>query len=187
MTIARQQNIVVGVSGSRASLRALRWAAAEAIRREARLEIVLAWRPEQPAYYAVQVGRADHGQQEQVADRKLGAILRGAVDAVLPASLAADVVEGPAERVLAERSSGAVMLVLGSTSAPTPAGRSIGPVIRGCLSRAACPVVVIGPEHDADDAAGPPRDEGPRERVVGLRREPVDLTHELVSTTRQGN
>jgi hypothetical protein len=34
------------------------------------------------------------------------------------------------------------------------AGRSIGPVIAGCLSRAHCPVVVVGPE-------------GPRSRDTG--------------------
>jgi hypothetical protein len=46
--------------------------------------------------------------------------------------------------VLLERGKGADMLVLG-TSGETPGGvGSAGPVIRACLLRAACPVVVIG-------------------------------------------
>jgi len=56
-----------------------------------------------------------------------------------------------AERVLVDLSAGADLLVLGSASGLTD-GRSIGPVIRGCLSRAHCPVVVVGPE-------GPPGSE----------------------------
>jgi nucleotide-binding universal stress UspA family protein len=168
MATAERPRILVGVSGSRASLRALRWAAQEASRREARLEIILAWQPQQPAYYASQVGHANHGQQQVAADRKLAGILRSVANAELPESLAADVVEGLPERVLAERSVGAVMLVLGSTSFPTPSGRSIGPVTRCCLGRAACPVVVVGPEQVAGDD-GPP-DEGPRAYLGDLRR-----------------
>ncbi len=151
MSTAKQSRIVVGVSGSLASLRALRWAAQEAIRREARLEIVLAWQPQQPAYYAVQVSHADRAQQQETANRRLGLILGNVANAELPDQLTADVVEGLAERVLAERSAGAVMLVLGSTSSPALSGRSIGPVIRSCLSRAACTVVVVGPEEGASD------------------------------------
>jgi nucleotide-binding universal stress UspA family protein len=169
MATAEQPRILVGVSGSRASLRALRWAAREASRREARLEVILAWQPQQPAYYAFQVGHANYGQQQVAADRKLADILRNVANAELPESLAADVVEGLAGRVLAERSVGAVMLVLGSTSSPTPSGRSIGPVIRCCLSRAACPVVVVGPGQVAGDD-GAPTDDGRRAYLGDLRR-----------------
>jgi nucleotide-binding universal stress UspA family protein len=150
---ASRPTIVVGVSGSGASLRALGWAAQEASRREAGLEIILAWQPQQTACYAVQVGRADHRQQQEAAGRKLAAILSSIVDGKLPDSLTANVVEGPAERVLAGRSVGAAMLVLGSTSSPTLSDGSIGPVIRSCLSRAACPVVVVGPGQGAASLA----------------------------------
>ncbi len=166
MTTAGQARIVVGVNGSRASLRALRWAAREAIRREAGLEIVLAWQPQQLAYYAVEVSHADHDQQRAAADRRLTDLL-AAADAELPDRVTANVVEGLAERVLPERSVGAVMLVLGSTSSPTLSGRSIGPVIRSCLSRAACTVVVVGPEQGASDDP-PMAAEGSRQRAVGL-------------------
>jgi nucleotide-binding universal stress UspA family protein len=179
---ASQSTMVVGVSGSRASLRALRWAAQEASRREAGLEIVLAWQPQQTASYAVQVGRADHRQEQEAACRKLAAILSSIIDGELPDSLTANVVEGLAERVLAERSVGTAMLVLGSTSSPTLSGRSIGPVIRSCISRAVCPVVVVGPEQEASDGGKWPG-EGPRVSVVGIRPASGGRTRDLAGTT----
>jgi len=139
--------IVVGVSGSRASARALRWAAEEARRRGARLVVVRAWLPAQAAFYVGQTQHdADHGRQE--ATRELGAALRATFGEKLPPGVQTEVTEGMAERVLVERSAGADMLVLGSTSAPIVVGRAIGAVIRSCLSRAHCPVVVIGPEEE---------------------------------------
>ena len=168
-TTERQPRILAGVSGSTASLRALRWAAREAARRAARLEIILAWQPEQPAYYAVQASHADHRQQHDAAKRLLAASLSSAADAGLPDSLTTHVIEGPAGRVLPDRSAGAIMLVLGSTSSPTPSGRSTGPVTRSCLSRAACPVVIVGPEQGAGDDGAPPDDD--RRAYLGdLRR-----------------
>jgi nucleotide-binding universal stress UspA family protein len=54
-----------------------------------------------------------------------------------------EVVEGLAARVLLERCTDADMLVLGSASDTAGALRSPGPVIRACVRRAPCPVVVI--------------------------------------------
>jgi nucleotide-binding universal stress UspA family protein len=69
-----------------------------------------------------------------------------------------EVVDGLAARVLLERCAGADMLVLGTTSDTPGASRPAGPVIRACLRRAACPVVVISAErepahHDRDAGA----------------------------------
>jgi len=142
--------ILVGVSGSRASARALQWAADEARRRSARLVVVRAWLPAQAAFYAGQTEHdADHARQR--ATRELASALRATFGEKLPPGVQAEVTEGMAERVLVERSAGADMLVLGSTSAPVVVGRAIGAVIRSCLSRAHCPVVVIGPEEDCAD------------------------------------
>jgi nucleotide-binding universal stress UspA family protein len=137
--------VVVGVSGSAASAAALRWAAHEARRRGARLVAVRAWLPSQPAFYAVDAGHdADH--ERQAATSELAATLRATFGAKPPPGMFTEVTAGMPERVLVERSAGAEMLVLGSTSASNPAGASVGPVIRSCLSRAHSPVVVIGPE-----------------------------------------
>jgi nucleotide-binding universal stress UspA family protein len=57
-------------------------------------------------------------------------------------------VDGLAARVLLDECAGADMLVLG-TSGDVPGGlRSAGPVIRACLRRAPCPVVVISAAQD---------------------------------------
>jgi nucleotide-binding universal stress UspA family protein len=58
------------------------------------------------------------------------------------------VVDGLAARVLLERCEGADMLVLGTASDTPGAGRPLGPVIRACLRRAICPVVVISTAQD---------------------------------------
>jgi nucleotide-binding universal stress UspA family protein len=141
--------IVVGVSGSMASLGALRWAADEAWRLQSQLTVVRIWQPEQLAPYAVRSGHPDAAQSRQEAERGLAASLRQAFGPDTPADLVSEAAEGRPERILVDRSAGADLLVLGSTSVPGLVGRSIGPVIRSCLSRAHCPVVIIGPEGRA--------------------------------------
>jgi len=59
-----------------------------------------------------------------------------------------EVVDGLAARVLLERCGGADMLVLGTASDSPGPGRPVGPVIRACLRRATCPVVVISAAQD---------------------------------------
>jgi nucleotide-binding universal stress UspA family protein len=155
MDMATQSRILVGVSGSQASLRALRWAAREASERGARLDVVLAWQPQQDAYYAVGASNGERARQRDAAIGKLAATLRDAFCATMPGNLSAEAVEGLAEQLLCARSAGASLLVLGSTSCPAVAsGRSIGPVIRSCLGHACCPVVVVGPEQ-ASAVCGP--------------------------------
>lgn len=139
--------IVVGVSDSVASKAALRWAADEARRRGARLMVIRAWEPTPIASYAPHPQREDAPHERHAVTCELGHTLYAAFGAKLPSYLSTEVIEGVPERVLADESAGADMLVLGSTSVPVIVGRSIGPVIRSCLSRAHCPVVVIGPEH----------------------------------------
>jgi nucleotide-binding universal stress UspA family protein len=140
----RQPVIVVGVSGSRASARALRWAADEAERRHGVLTAVFSWSRPHPAAYAPQ-SRTGGGDLRLRAAHELAATLRAVLGPEPPGPVTSEVVEGPPERVLIERSAGADLLVLGS-AAGLLAGRRIGPVIRACLGLAHCPVVVVGPE-----------------------------------------
>lgn len=97
---------------------------------------------EQGAYYAVDSDHHVRGAEHDAAKNKLATMVLAAFGSTTPAHVTAELVEGPAERVLIDRSAGASLLVLGSTSSPVLNGRSIGPVIRSCLSRAHCPVVV---------------------------------------------
>jgi nucleotide-binding universal stress UspA family protein len=138
-----QAPIVVGVSGSEASAAALRWAADEARRRHAALRVVRSWDAEFTAPYAAADGRLTPGQQRAAASEELTALIRTSFGSVFPAGVTAELAEGAAERTLVDRSAGADLLVLGSASSAAPIGRSIGPVVRACLSRAQCPVVVV--------------------------------------------
>jgi nucleotide-binding universal stress UspA family protein len=56
--------------------------------------------------------------------------------------------EGLAARILLDRCAGADMLVLGMSGDEPGELRSAGPVIRACLRRAPCPVVVISAAQD---------------------------------------
>ncbi len=136
--------IVVGVSGSQASARALRWAASAAARLDARLKIVLVWRIDPRAYYAPAGSQEEYDRHLERAASGLAATVRaalgpGALDTTI------QVLQGIPERVLVEESTGADLLVLGSASAALT-GRSIGAVIRAALNRGHCPVVVVGSE-----------------------------------------
>ena len=155
MNNERQPTIVVGVSGSRASAAALSWAAAEARRRRARLRVVRSWAPLHCAPYAPVEGREAAGQQRAIARRDLAAALRAAFGSAVPNGVAGELVEGAAERTLVDRSAGADLLVLGATSPPSLVGRSVGPVIQVCLSRAHCPVVVVSTDADTGDDRQP--------------------------------
>jgi nucleotide-binding universal stress UspA family protein len=151
MSDDRQQLIVVGVSGSPASGAALSWAAEEARLRRARLHVVRAWDPARHAAPYAAVGAAPTGEEELASARGgLAATVRAEFGPVTPDGVTAELAEGMPERVLVDQSAGASLLVLGVTSPAWLAGRSAGPVVRACLARARCPVVVIG------DASGAP-------------------------------
>lgn len=138
--------IVVGVSGSSASAGALRWAADEAGREHGTLRVVRTWKSEPRAFYAHPAsGPQDAARQHQLAQDGLAAIISAVLGSDDLSNVTAEVIEGMTERVLVGLSAGADLLVLGSASGLAE-GRSIGPVIRDCLSRAHCPVVVVGPE-----------------------------------------
>ena len=137
--------IVAGVSGSPASARALRWAADEAQRRRGRLKVVLVRRTQPRALYAPSLPPQDQAAGQQRARDGLAATVRAVLGAELAAKVTTEVSEGNPERALVDSSAGADLLVLGAASGQF-AGRSVGPVVRTCLNRAHCPVVVVGPE-----------------------------------------
>jgi|SRR6185437_931799 len=145
--------VVVGVNGSRASAAALRWAAEEADRRHARLRVVLGWSPRSDASYALADGRPTPEQQRLTAGETLTTQLRSVFGSALPRRITAEVATGAAERVLVEESADADLLVLGSATPRYSQARSVGPVVRACLSRARCPVVVVSPAKVPSDPA----------------------------------
>jgi nucleotide-binding universal stress UspA family protein len=154
--------IVVGVSGSPASARALRWAVAEAGRLQGRLRVVLIWTIEPRAYYAPAISAADYERRQRRAVSGLAAMVRTVAGSLPPHALTTYVAHGLPERALVEQSAGADLLVLGSATG-LGGPPSIGPVIRACLSHAHCPVVVVGLEgplsHSGHGRSAPRPDE----------------------------
>ncbi|HWF79996.1 MAG TPA: universal stress protein [Streptosporangiaceae bacterium] len=145
-------NIVVGVSGTAGSRRALRWAAEEAQQRGATLRVVLAWERAYLATYSSASTHGDRTEQERAAQSLLAETLYCVFGAETPDHVVATVVEGVPERVLVRESGAADLLVLGSTSASERTQSSVGPVIRGCVHQACCPVMVIGPQSGSASA-----------------------------------
>ena len=154
MSVPAVRRIVVGVDGSVESAAALRWACREASLRGAVVHAVHvreAHCHSLPGYAMP----AQPGQQD--CDKFDVEELAGTVKAEFgpDVEVNGEVIDGLAARVLLERCAGADMLVLGTASDTSGAPRPAGPVIRACLRRAACPVVVISAEraaahHDQD-------------------------------------
>lgn len=161
MSVPVARRIVVGVDGSAESAEALRWACREAGMRGAEVHAVHAW--EAPCHsmasYAAPVqSRGEGDQADDGFDLLWRAVLPGRMPGV---RLRTEVAAGLAARVLLERCAGADMLVLGTAGDASGPARSAGPVIRACLRRAPCPVVVISAAHDAlarGEGAGHPTD-----------------------------
>ncbi len=137
--------IVVGTDGSEESLRAVEWAAGEAILYAVPLRIVSA-APLPPRMVALQL-RPD---RDHVAD-----FIRSERDTALHAAasraarvapglvIVTDPVYGPPAQAVAESGTGASMLVVGSRGAGAFTALTLGSVSRYAAVHAACPVVVI--------------------------------------------
>lgn len=139
MSVPAVRRIVVGVDTSAESVAALRWACREASFRGAEVHAVHV-REElchSLASYAVPAISDSHEVSVDDVVREVHA------DYAPDVKLRVEVVDGLAARVLLDRCGGAEMLILGTSSDEPGSPRSAGPVIRACLRRASCPVVVI--------------------------------------------
>jgi nucleotide-binding universal stress UspA family protein len=139
MSVPAVRRIVVGVDTSAESVAALRWACREASFRGAEVHAVHV-REElchSLASYAVPAISDTHEVAVEDVVREVHA------DHAPDVKLRVEVVDGLAARVLLDRCAGAEMLILGTSSDEPGSPRSAGPVIRACLRRASCPVVVI--------------------------------------------
>jgi|SRR5581483_1457199 len=134
--------IVVGVDGSQASLQALGWAAAEARRRGAVLDVVHAWHMPYvgPDHYLA--GYASEGLFERdaraVLDRALAETgLTGA------AGVEPILVHDGAARALLDTAKGADLLVVGRRGGGGFAGLLLGSVSQQVSLHTPCPVAII--------------------------------------------
>jgi nucleotide-binding universal stress UspA family protein len=164
MRDSRQHHIVVGISDSRASQTALRWAAAEARLRGASLHVVRAWDSARHAAPYAAVGQLPTGDEQEAEVRAgLVADMQAEFGPATPDDVTTELAEGAPERVLVAQSARADLLVLGVTTPPGLTDRSEGPVVRACLAHAGCPVVIVG---SADDTHTPASRERPNAAIA---------------------
>jgi nucleotide-binding universal stress UspA family protein len=154
MSVPAVRRIVVGVDGSGESAAALRWACREASLRGAEVHAVHVREAKchSLASYAVAAYPGPSGPASaEEADFSIEEMVRSVQpDPALGTKIRTEIVDGLAARVLLDRCAGADMLVLGTASDESGAPRSAGPVIRACLRRAPCPVVVISVAQDPE-------------------------------------
>jgi nucleotide-binding universal stress UspA family protein len=143
--------IVAGVDGSAPSVAALRWAAAEARLRDARLVAVHAWIFVPPTLLAspglAPLPSGDvAGQleaQREGAEAEFDAALADAFSGEAPVEIERKLVEGDAAEVLERESEHADLLVVGSRGRSGVTAALLGSVSRHVVDHAVCPVVVV--------------------------------------------
>ncbi|MFN8052606.1 MAG: universal stress protein [Acidimicrobiales bacterium] len=155
--------VVVGVDGSPSSEAALRWAAAEAMRRGRPLRIVSVWTipaaaTTTPLMSGVFVDPAPFEEQAERSAIAARTLVRIELGADAP-EVEVVVVEGFAIDRLVEQSAHGEMLVVGSRGRGGFASLVLGSVADGCVHHSAVPVVVVRPEGSPVAA---------RDVVVGL-------------------
>jgi nucleotide-binding universal stress UspA family protein len=172
MSKIRQQRIVVGVSGSRASQAALGWAVGEARLRNAALHVLHVWDPaRQLAPYAVSAADRTAEQERQAAHDRLAFAMRAEFGPGTNEGVTAELAKGVPERVLVDRSDGIDLLVLGSNAIAGQVGWCPGPVVRACLMHVRSPLVIITmtvrpPANLTARQHGPGCDRRPQEAVA---------------------
>ena len=145
------KKIVVGVDGSSASRRALRWAVDLAGLSGATVTAVAAWG--HPAGFEWTVRTTNYGlvplPERTTRDEEQGAAERTLADVADelggPAGLVQRPVEGNPTDVLIEASQDADLLVLGRHGHNTVRDALLGSVTNHCIQHAHCPVVVVPP------------------------------------------
>ncbi|MFI0411720.1 universal stress protein [Actinomadura sp. 3N508] len=160
--------IVVGVDGSPASLRALRWAAAEAALRHAELVAVRAWRARRewvPPYAAANRRPSPERERERTR-HALAADVRAVLGPDPTVRVRQELAFGEAATALLDRAATADLLVLGGHRSGSASTAAVGPVRTACLRRSVCPVVLVPP--GVVRGGGAP--DGGRERPAGEGR-----------------
>jgi nucleotide-binding universal stress UspA family protein len=145
--------IVVGVDGSEPSHEALRWAAAEAALRGARIVAAHAWTFVPPTPIGEPgmipmpatdyVGQLDAERNAALAE--LDAALAEVFPDGVPDDLESKLLEGDAEDALVREAADAELLVVGSRGRSGLKSVLLGSVSRHVVSHAPCPVVVVKP------------------------------------------
>ncbi|GIH78018.1 universal stress protein [Planobispora longispora] len=138
--------VVVGVDGSPAGAEALRFAAAEAVLRGARLRAILAWTLTTPAAESMPPLLIELGEIEAAWTHVLEEAV-GAVEKEHPElDIVRQVVTGHPVQALIDASEGADLVVTGTRGRGALAGLVLGSVSHGVLHHSHCPVAVVRPQ-----------------------------------------
>jgi nucleotide-binding universal stress UspA family protein len=141
-TGATGPRIVVGTDGSDHAAAAVRWAADEAVRRGAALEVIHAWLPPYP------IGPTDLYHDDEPVQRAAETLVYATVERLrqeapdLVEVRASAPMEHPAPALL-HAAGGAELLVVGSRDRGGFAGLLLGSVSERCLTHSPCSVAVV--------------------------------------------
>ncbi|GAA3465316.1 universal stress protein [Saccharothrix longispora] len=132
--------IVVGIDGTPAGERALRWAMDEAVRRQVPLHVVNAYQYEPLADWTMSTEQDARARSEALIEDAVRAASVGRLE--LPEVVRLPV-RGPAAEALEELARGAVMLVVASHSGSRLRQVVLGSTSVHCVRHATVPVVVL--------------------------------------------
>ena len=138
--------IVVGVDGSAGSQEALRFAAAEARLRQAKLRVVAAWTltyVAAPVGMMVPIDDALLPELRENARAVLDKAVAEAIGAATDIEIEKSVCEGSPVKVLVDAAQGADLLVVGTRGHGGFAGLLLGSVSQQIVHHAPCPVVIV--------------------------------------------
>ncbi len=140
--------IVVGIDGSASAGAALEWAARQAARTGAELEVLTTFGPD---YVFV-----TPEEEQQATDEVLGGAAARIADIVPATAVTTHSRRGLADQVLVQASAGADLLVVGTRGLGGFRGLALGSVGRKCLHRSSVPLVVVRHDDDRPPASDAP-------------------------------
>jgi nucleotide-binding universal stress UspA family protein len=135
--------IVVGVDGSEGSRAALLWAVEEANRRQARLDVVLAYRRPIDEFPPLYISPSDQDLYTGARQHLDDLIADAGAGARTDRSMCRLAIPGAAAPTLLETAKDADLLVLGARGLGSFTGMLLGSVSQRCAASAACPVVIV--------------------------------------------
>ena len=152
----KPRRVVVGVDGTARTVAALRWAATEAMRRDAELYAVHAWGSVlRPASYAPVADRSTPEECARRAAARLAETVRAAFGAMPPVSVREVVDDRAVVPALLDHARDAELLVVATRAGGGRPGESgPGSTTLSCLRQAPCPVVVLPTDADRGQAVG---------------------------------
>ena len=137
------RRIVVGIDGSAASGRALRWAVAQAQTWRAEVEAVHAWTVPDMGADPLAQALADPRELEAQARRELCLVVDGTDDAELAGPVSRTLVRNDPASAILEAADDADLVVVGSRGLGADGESDLGAVSDRVIREARCPVVVV--------------------------------------------